>query len=79
MFGFRERIKELERQRLPEKLNGRILGQFQRSINAFLKRHVASDLPFRSSSLLVGSQTKVCVSVALGIRKVFFFFLLHYC
>ena len=76
MFGSRERIKELDRQRLPKILNEHILGQFQRSINAFLKRRVTSDLPFRLSSLPVGSQTEVHVSVAFGIREVL---LLHYC
>ena len=44
-------------------------GQFQRYINAFLKRRVASDLLVQPSLLLVGSQTESCVLVALGISK----------
>ena len=52
-------------------------GQFQRSINVFLKRRIASDLPFQPSSLLVSSRIKVRVLVALGIYKVFRFIIVN--
>ena len=44
--------------------------RLQRSINAFLKRRVASDLLVLPSSLLIGSQTEARMLIALGISKV---------
>ena len=48
-------------------------GWLQRSINAFIKRRVASDLLVQSLLLLIGSQIEPSVSVALGISKVSLF------
>ena len=45
-------------------------GRLQRSINAFLKRRVASNVLVQPPLLPIGSQTEARVSISLGISKV---------